>query len=464
MSSESLLARRRATAAAPSAKDSTIFRPIHYLGSKLRIIDAIKDAVNRIDPSHQPVCDLFAGSGTVSLALSQTRPTTAVDIQEYSRVLCSALLQPPNLYTTDLPILFHQARDSRHAEMLSWATGPLVAHEASCIKQARDGRFESLCDLIEHGSPIAFQLGTSTARNPALRKALGEFSRRLQKAKLSDHPGVLATRYFGGVYFSYAQATALDCLLEAIHKTNPAIQTTLLAAALSTTSDIVNTVGRQFAQPIRPRATDGVPKRHLVAKCCADRELDVFTAYERWFTRYQSLRPTRKTNEIIRGDFADVLNGDRLKRIKVVYADPPYTRDHYSRYYHVLETICLRDNPEISTVASSAGRVASRGIYRLERHQSPFCIKSKAPAAFESLFSGVRRLNASLIVSYSPFVENSKARPRLMTINRLQALARQYFSKVKLESVTGIAHSKLNTTGLNTTISRDAEILLLCQP
>ena len=28
-----------------------------------------------------------------------------------------------------------------------------------------------------------------------------------------------------------------------------------------------------------------------------------------------------------------------------VYADPPYTRDHYSRFYHVLETLALRDDP-----------------------------------------------------------------------------------------------------------------------
>lgn len=459
-----MLTQRRAVAAPSDKGVSPIFRPIHYLGSKLRIVEAITAAVDSVAPIHSPVCDLFAGSGTVSLALSQSRPTTAVDIQEYSRVLCSALLTPPTLHTNDLGRLFHQARASKHSELLSWAVAPLVAHEARCLEQARGGKLEALCDLIDHGSPLAFQQGMSGARNPGLRKALSEFINRLAKAKLSNHPGVLTTRYFGGIYFSYAQAAALDSILEAVHKSPPVNRTSLLAAALSSASDIVNTVGRQFAQPIRPRASDGTPKKHLISKCCADRGLDVFAAYEKWFARYQTLRPTGFRHEVIRTDFAEALTEDRLRKVKVVYADPPYTRDHYSRYYHVLETICLRDNPDVSTVSTSEGKVRSRGIYRMERHQSPFCIKSKAPAAFEALFAGVRRLNASLIVSYSPFEEESDARPRLMTIDRLHKFARQSFRRVEVESVAGIAHSKLNTIELNTGISQNAEVLLLCKP
>ena len=74
-----------------------------------------------------------------------------------------------------------------------------------------------------------------------------------------------------------------------------------------------------------------------------------------------------------------------------MYADPPYTRDHYSRYYHVLETMSLRDNPEVSMTMIRAGgspRV-SRGVYRADRYQSPFCIKSQAAGAFEELCRGV---------------------------------------------------------------------------
>ena len=69
-------------------------RPIHYLGSKLRILDTIGETVNSVSPGNGRICDLFSGSGTVSRYFSHSRPVTAVDIQEYSRVLCTAVLMP----------------------------------------------------------------------------------------------------------------------------------------------------------------------------------------------------------------------------------------------------------------------------------------------------------------------------------------------------------------------------------
>src|SRR3974390_731278 len=71
-----------------------IARPIHYLGSKLRIVHLVQEVLDEIDPLRGPVCDLFAGSGTVARGLSRSRKVISVDIQEYSRVLCSALLNP----------------------------------------------------------------------------------------------------------------------------------------------------------------------------------------------------------------------------------------------------------------------------------------------------------------------------------------------------------------------------------
>ena len=70
------------------------WRPIHYLGSKLRLVESIREALLDLDPGVGSVCDLFAGSGTVALALSNERNVVAADIQEYSRVICTALLKP----------------------------------------------------------------------------------------------------------------------------------------------------------------------------------------------------------------------------------------------------------------------------------------------------------------------------------------------------------------------------------
>jgi len=78
--------------ALPVPGDESSFRLVHYLGSKLRAIDAIRSIVEDVVPTGGRVCDLFAGSGAVSLGLRHRWATTSVDIQEYSRVLCSAVL------------------------------------------------------------------------------------------------------------------------------------------------------------------------------------------------------------------------------------------------------------------------------------------------------------------------------------------------------------------------------------
>ena len=84
-----------AVEAARNVQRPSSFRTIHYLGSKLRLLDFIEGVVNTVDSTPCGVCDLFSGSGSVAQHLSYHRRIIAVDIQEYSRVICSALLSPP---------------------------------------------------------------------------------------------------------------------------------------------------------------------------------------------------------------------------------------------------------------------------------------------------------------------------------------------------------------------------------
>ena len=134
-----------------------IFRPIHYLGSKLRILDFIQRAIDDVDPSGTTVCDLFAGSGTVSCKLSSTRNVTSVDIQEYSRVICSALLRPAK-YPGKVTDFIEQCRQSVHTKSLEWVIEPLATYESTCVAQAESGYPEPLCELIEHGSIVGLEI------------------------------------------------------------------------------------------------------------------------------------------------------------------------------------------------------------------------------------------------------------------------------------------------------------------
>ena len=435
---------------------SQLWRPIHYLGSKLRIVEPLRLALDQVDPTGGPVCDLFAGSGTVSGAFAGSRDVIAVDIQEYSRVICSAVLNPPVLTDEAAKKFIHKSREGTHSERLN-AAGPLIEYERTCLDTAARGNADLICELIEHASMIAFQSSDRSAVSPAFEKAQKDALRAGNKINAKQ----VVLRHFGGLYFSYEQATELDTLLIAAHDQPKDLRDSYLAAIISTASEIVNTVGKHFAQPIRPRGSDGKPKRHLISKIIRDRKIEIGPLFENWLARYRSLKPSGRKHEVIRADFADALTQIKRK-LGVVYADPPYTRDHYSRFYHVLETMCLWDEPAISMTRIRAIRETfSRGIYRADRHQSPFCIKSQAPVAFEKLFAGVRDCGVPLVLSYSPYAANSNAHPRVMTVDQIEGIARKYFTKVEQISAGKFSHMKLNAARLHIDASTEAELIFL---
>ena len=181
-----------------------------------------------------------------------------------------------------------------------------------------------------------------------------------------------------------------------------------------------------------------------------------------YLRQYEQLAVTRRDHVAIRADFRDVLAKPALNP-SVVYADPPYTRDHYSRFYHCLETIALGDDPSITKSNLGGGNIQSRGGYRAGRHQSPFCIKSEAPAAFSALFAGVAALRVPLVLSYSGYDPSMEARPRVMALHAVVSLAKQHFKDVQVEQLASLEHMKLNTTWLNKAAKGTTEVLLLCR-
>jgi adenine-specific DNA-methyltransferase len=259
-----------------------------------------------MDPSQGPVCDLFAGSGTVSAALASSRDVIAVDIQEYSRVLCSAVLQPTRISDFAAQNFVERALGSSHRERLD-AASPLIEYEHLCMSKARRGETASICELIEHASIVAFN---SKAHEPiygALADAQKWTLHRLAARRQNTSRETLTLRHFGGLYFSYQQAAQLDSLLTAAHEQTGSLRDFLLAAIISTASEIVNTVGKHFAQPIRPRGGDGKPKWHLIGKILRDRELGLVPLFSIWLDRYRSLPTTGHKHVAIRADFGDAL-------------------------------------------------------------------------------------------------------------------------------------------------------------
>ncbi|TQK53289.1 D12 class N6 adenine-specific DNA methyltransferase [Brevibacillus sp. AG162] len=439
-------------------EEEVAFRPIHYLGSKLRILETISDIIDDIDPTFGRVYDIFSGSGTVSYYLGKRRPVTSVDIQEYSRVLTNAVLQP---FCEKELIEIKSKLSYFKVTTLQECIEPLVKYEEWALDKANKNEVYEICELVEYGALLPFLNKERENVSDDLKAVIQKTVDNLNEMGLMDSVDSITTRYFGGTYFSFQQASELDNLLNMASTFEGRLKDIVIAATLSTASEIVNTVGKQFAQPLKAIDSKGNPKKSLVSKINKDRSIDVYQKFEEEINKYLSLEKGNFNHISLRCDYSDALD-NLTNDTKVVYADPPYTRYHYSRYYHVLETMCLRDNPEITKVQFNGELRMSRGLYRTDRHQSPFSIKTMARKAFKTLFSKVSERNVSLILSYSPYDTEKESTPRVQTVSELLEMASQYFKRVELFSIEGFVHSKLNAVDKNFEIPTGAEILVIC--
>ncbi len=90
-------------------------------------------------------------------------------------------------------------------------------------------------------------------------------------------------------------------------------------------------------------------------------------------------------------DFNILLDTEDLSKVKCFYVDSPYTTDQYSRFYHILETICKYDEPILEHKAK----------YRNDRKQSAFCYKKTVLSQFERIIEFAKKNGSSVIISYS---------------------------------------------------------------
>lgn len=438
------------------------FRPIQYLGSKQRLAETIAAVISEAAPGESRVGDLFAGSGAVSSLLGVNRPVTAVDIQAFSQVLTTALLQGQVEHFAELTQPNFLQRVDELAHEISIHVAPLLEFEIEALQRAVAGDPEYLIQLMEFGSLAVHEQRPLKECPPRLAELLCKVVRNFECSEFTGSD-LTATRYFGGPYFSYSQAIMLD----AIYIAAKALRTSsasrcALAILLSTASEIVNTVGKQFAQPMKLKKADGRVPPLLLKRALRDRTLDTVLVFQDWATRWsKNVSSGSHENRVVCGDVIDFVSHDR--DCSVYYADPPYTIDHYSRFYHVLETLVLRDSPRLDEMKKRGNLSIMRGIYRIGRHQSSFCVPSTAPAAFEQLFAATACRKAPLILSYSPFDEQEGDRPRLLTLGDLVATAKRYYSHVSMMEITEHSHRKLNTKTQNVGIRNDAERLLICK-
>lgn len=158
------------------------------------------------------------------------------------------------------------------------------------------------------------------------------------------------------------------------------------------------------------------------------------------------LKEWRRSNRVFRSEAIHFLR--RLSQHKVqpavIYCDPPYTKDHYSRYYHLIETLLLYDYPQIE----------SKGQYRPGRFSSPFSMKTQVQRAFKDMIDAAAQLESTLVLSYPDCGLLSNPREVLVR------LLRERFPKVEVAAELPHDHSTLGASN-GVERSRVTELLFL---
>jgi adenine-specific DNA methylase len=194
------------------------------------------------------------------------------------------------------------------------------------------------------------------------------------------------------------------------------------------------------AQPFKPNHTAGP---FLVEAWAKDIESEVRSAFCSLASQFARLkgRGIRASAETAA---ADVMEGD------LVFVDPPYSAVHYSRFYHVLETIS----------GGKKIRVDGTGRYppATQRPKSDFSISTKSAPALKELLGTIAQRRATVILTF-PATRCSNG----LSGELVERVARQFFS-VEQKKVS----SRFSTLGGNVKLRaarhRKDELILILKP
>jgi adenine-specific DNA-methyltransferase len=339
---------------------------ITYMGTKRALAPAVADVIKSAQPG--TLLDCFSGMCSVGEAVGEARQIWNNDKQIFASKVAEALFlsrKPPPSPLTCADI--HYEGFVAQRGILDRAFQNSVVCEEALLKASSFTALESGLSRLRS----ALEADTSNCR---LR---------------SPH---LFVSTYGNTYFGVRQSIDADAIIAAIRSARKKTRSSRDDARWATVAlgrallKISNSTGH-FAQFLKPKP--GNYKRFLALR----RRL----LWKEWLESLTMLSPVghlewRKRNRVFNEDSLSLI--PRLVRqkadVSVVYADPPYTDDQYSRFYHLLETMCLYDYPSVSGL----------GLYRTARFQTPFSIKTRTVVALQRFIETCSKTGADLVLSY----------------------------------------------------------------
>lgn len=315
-----------------------------YMGSKRSMLqNGLGEAIAAAAPTSKRFIDLFTGSASVAWHVAQRfdLPVLASDLQSFAVVLAkSVLLRRAPLTQTVFD------------EWLGRATHHVTSTDFFVLA---DGNQKSI--------------GTNDI------SVVAEEARRIcEPSKF-----IIASAY-GGFYFSPLQSIWLDSFRSTLPM-DPRERNVCLAALIWAASRAAAAPGHT-AQPFKPNATAGKFLREAWKK-------DVVVLLRSSFDHIRSLH-SRCIGEALVNDANTVAAS--LQEGDLAFIDPPYSSVHYSRFYHVLETLTKYE----PFVATGEGRYPPPH----DRPQSLYSQQRNSLEALQSLFRSISLAGASAIVTF----------------------------------------------------------------
>ena len=323
-----------------------------YMGSKRELLDFIISSINDLDIESNWFCDLFSGTSVVGCSLKDEYNVQINDIQIYTSIFANTYLPNINKLINSTELEKIKDRVLFYVDEIYRKYPELIFDKNSIDKYEKLTKLEiQQQNLIYSNFEIGFHL---------------------------------FVKYYSGTYWSYTQCVWIDSIRAVAEeykgKSDYYIILSSLIYAMSYTSQSTG----HFAQ-FRDVTESNMHDIMLY------RIRDIWTYFEKKFLEILNMVDVEATNRytITTLDYLDCLR--LIERNTIVYADPPYSSVHYSRFYHAIETLIRYDYPNVKY----------KGRYREDRHQSPFGKKTEVKNAFGKLFKGVKNKNSHLILSYS---------------------------------------------------------------
>jgi adenine-specific DNA methylase len=392
---------------------------LQYMGSKGRMLDSICMPIIE-NKNIDTVIDLFAGTGVVGFALAPYKKIISNDIEYYAYILNEAILNGCDISNEEIKKLLDEAK--KQCLHMEENINDAIEEERRLL--SIDAKNYSEYARFSDDTPSVFHTDTTIDSLQQL-SSLAKLIKPGSSEQDIPFPCLFLT-YFANAYFGIRQCCEIDAIVSQIQQMDDKHQRFVLLTALMSVLSATASTTTHFAQFLK------VKSKSTFKNIAEKRSTNIFDMFEVVIKRFDEkglLKRNRNESKCFNLNDKECLDSIQMNDHTLVYADPPYFKEHYSRYYHVLNTLCLYDYPALA-LNPQTGKF-SVGRYRADRISSDFGKRATVLSAFRKLIDKCADNKAELMISYS---ENS-----LVKIHELIQLAKERYI-VRMDKV-GLKHS-----------------------